>query len=91
MKEHSRKLLNKAIDSIEVAEFLVDKEKADIAVARAYYAMFYIAEALLNEKGLKFSKHSAVHADFAKQGIITDLPLRFFCHHTADAYAVFQR
>ena len=66
MKEHSRKLLDKAIDSIEAAEFLVDKEKPDMAVARAYYAMFYIAEALLNEKGLKFNKHSAVHAAFGE-------------------------
>ena len=66
MKEHSRKLLDKAVDSIEAAEILVDKEKADHAVARAYYAMFYIAEALLNEKGLKFNKHSAVHAAFGE-------------------------
>jgi uncharacterized protein (UPF0332 family) len=66
MKEHSRKLLDKAIDSIEAAELLTDKEKPDMAVARAYYAMFYIAEALLNEKGLKFSKHSAVHAAFGE-------------------------
>lgn len=66
MKEHSRKLLDKSVDSIEAAELLVDKDKADMAVARAYYAMFYIAEALLNEKGLKFSKHSAVHAAFGE-------------------------
>ena len=66
MKEHSRKLLDKAIDSIEAAEFLVDKEKSDMAVARAYYAMFYIAEALLNEKDLRFTKHIAVHAAFGE-------------------------
>ena len=66
MKEHSRKLLDKAVDSIEAAEILVDKDKADMAVARAYYTMFYIAEAMLNEKGLKFSKHSAVHAAFGE-------------------------
>ena len=41
MKEHSRKLLDKAIDSIEAAELLTDKDKPDMAVARAYYAMFY--------------------------------------------------
>ena len=64
MKDYSQKLLNKAIDAIEAAEFLVDKEKSDIAVGRAYYAMFYIAEALLSEKGLEFNKHSAVHAAF---------------------------
>lgn len=66
MKEHSRKLLDKAVDSIEAAELLVDKDKADMSAARSYYAMFYIAEALLNEKGLKFSKHSAVHAAFGE-------------------------
>jgi len=66
MKDYSQKLLNKAIDAIEAAEFLVDKEKSDIAVGRAYYAMFYIAEALLSEKGLEFNKHSAVHAAFGE-------------------------
>ena len=66
MKDYSRKLLDKAVDAIEGAEILVDKEKSDIAVGRAYYAMFYIAEALLNEKGLKFNKHSAVHAAFGE-------------------------
>ena len=66
MKEYSRKLLGKAIDAMEAAEFLVDKGKSDIAVGRAYYAMFYIAEALLYEKGLKFNKHSAVHAAYGE-------------------------
>ena len=66
MKEYSRKLLNKAIDAIEAAEILVDNEKPDIAAGRAYYAMFYVAEALLNERGLRFNKHSAVHAAFGE-------------------------
>ena len=39
----------------------------DFAVGRAYYAMFYVAEALLHERGLGFSKHSAVHASFGEQ------------------------
>ena len=34
--------------------------KTDIAAGRAYYAMFYVAEALLNEKGFQFGKHSNV-------------------------------
>ena len=66
MKEYSRKLLNKAIDVIEAAEILVDNEKPDIAAGRAYYAMFYVVEALLNERGLRFNKHSAVHAAFGE-------------------------
>lgn len=57
MKEHSRKLLDKALDSIEVAEGILDMNKPDMAAGRAYYAMFYIAEALLYEKGLEFNTH----------------------------------
>lgn len=33
----------------------------------AYYAMFYLAEALLLGKGMAFSKHSAVHAAFGRE------------------------
>ena len=66
MKDYSYKLLEKAIDSIEAAEILVDHGKPDVAAGRAYYAMFYIAEALLNEKGLTFSKHGGVHAAFGE-------------------------
>jgi uncharacterized protein len=35
--------------------------------------MFYIAEALLTEKGLKFSKHSGVHAAFGEQFAKTNI------------------
>jgi len=66
MKEYSRKLLKKAMDAIEVAEALVDMDKFDISAGRSYYAMFYAAEALLNEKGLRFGKYSAVHAAFGE-------------------------
>jgi hypothetical protein len=34
------------------------------SVARSYYAMFYVAEALLLGRGLSFSRHSAVIAAF---------------------------
>jgi uncharacterized protein (UPF0332 family) len=66
MKEFSRKLLEKAVDAIEAAEMLVENGKADIAAGRAYYAMFYVAEALLNEKEMQFGKHSAVHAAYGE-------------------------
>ena len=47
MKEYTGKLLDKAQDSIEAA-------------GRAYYAMFYVAEALLGEMELEFSQHGQV-------------------------------
>ena len=66
MKEETRKLLDKAARAIGAAETLAKTGSADFAVGRAYYAMFYIAEALLFEKGFIYSKHSAVHASFGK-------------------------
>jgi len=72
MKETSRQLLLRAVDAIEAADILLTNGKADFAAGRAYYAMFYTAEALLNEKGFKFGKHGNVIAaygqHFAKTG-----------------------
>src|SRR5881397_1314941 len=67
MKEHTAKLLDRAQDAIEAADILLTNEKVDIAAGRAYYAMFYTAEALLNELGLAFNKHSGVLAAFDKR------------------------
>ena len=74
MKERTRLLLDKAQDAIETAELLHGAGKAPHAVGKAYYAMFYTAEALLYERGFKFRKHSGVHAayglHFAKTGVL---------------------
>jgi uncharacterized protein (UPF0332 family) len=67
MNDYTRKLLDKAIDTIESAELLLDHGKTDVAAGRAYYVLFYIAEALLNEKGLQFSKHGDVIGAYGKQ------------------------
>ncbi len=40
--------------------------KPDMAAGRAYYAMFYIAEALLYEKGLEFNTHGQVIGAYGK-------------------------
>ncbi|MBV6401671.1 MAG: hypothetical protein CNIPEHKO_01974 [Anaerolineales bacterium] len=66
MKEHSSKLLAKALDTIEGAEGLLNMGKEEIAAGRAYYAMFYVAEALLLEIGLQFSQHGQVIAAYGK-------------------------
>lgn len=67
VKDHTRKLLDKAIDTIEGAEILLDHKKTDLAAGRAYYALFYIAEALLNEKGLQFKEHGKVIGAYRKE------------------------
>ncbi len=67
MNDYTRKLLNKALDTIESAELLLANGKTDVAAGRAYYALFYVAEALLNEKGLQFGRHGDVIGAYGKQ------------------------
>jgi uncharacterized protein (UPF0332 family) len=66
MKRKTEQLLDKAQDAIEAAELLLKGSKHSFAAGRAYYAMFYVAEALLLERGLAFRKHSGVHAAFGR-------------------------
>lgn len=66
MKETTYQLLARAVDAIEAADILLTNEKTDIAAGRAYYAMFYVAEALLNEKGFQFGKHGNVIAAYGQ-------------------------
>lgn len=64
MNEDTRKLLKKAERALRTAKSLLRGEDLEVVVSRAYYAMFYMAEALLNEKGLSYRKHSGVHSAF---------------------------
>jgi uncharacterized protein (UPF0332 family) len=64
MKEATQQLLDKAARAVHAAETLLQAGDVEFATGRVYYAMFYVAEALLNEKGLRFRRHSRVHAAF---------------------------
>ncbi len=59
-------LLLKAERSIKSARLLLSDGDVDGAASRLYYAMFYIAEALLDAKGLSFSSHGALQAAFGQ-------------------------
>lgn len=61
------RIIKKALENLDAAEVLIGQGFAEIAASRAYYAMFYSAEALLLKKGLHFSSHSAVIAAFGKE------------------------
>ena len=67
MKPEQRDLVAKAEDSLNAARLMQENGYHDFATSRAYYAMFYLAEALLLEYGLAFSKHSAVIAAFGER------------------------
>jgi len=50
----------------------------DFAASRAYYAMFYVAEAFPEGEGLAFSKHSGVIAAFGQHFVRTgEVPAEF--------------
>lgn len=67
MTDEQKELLLKAKQSLEAAKLLLANNYPDYATSRAYYAMFYIAEAFLESEGLSFSKHSAVIAAFGRE------------------------
>ncbi|MBI4314117.1 MAG: HEPN domain-containing protein [Candidatus Omnitrophica bacterium] len=71
MKPETEKLLQKSFRSIGAAERLLKEGDVDFAASRAYYALFYVAEALLNERDLQFKKHGGVHGAFAEHFIKT--------------------
>ncbi len=65
-------LLQKAQESVDAARSLLRNGYYDFAASRAYYAMFYVAEALLLVLGQSYRRHSAVISafgrEYAKQG-----------------------
>ena len=67
MNEQVSSILDKARESLEAARLLAEQSYFDFAASRAYYAMFYTAEALLLLKGLSYSSHAAVIANFGKE------------------------
>ncbi|MBW4659807.1 MAG: HEPN domain-containing protein [Drouetiella hepatica Uher 2000/2452] len=67
MTPEQRALLQKAYRSLDAAELLNQQNMPEFAASRAYYTMFYVAEAFLEGKGLSFSKHSAVISAFGRE------------------------
>lgn len=73
MKESSKRLMDKASRAIKAAETLLENGLGEFSTGRAYYAMFYTTEALLNEKDLRFTKHGGVIGAFGEHFIKTGL------------------
>jgi len=67
-----------ASDSLDAAELLLSEGFAGYAASRAYYAMFYLAQAFLLEPGRDYSKHSAVISAFGRDLAKTDIVPRHF-------------
>ena len=64
MTAEQEAFLKKVKSSIGAAKSLLADEYYEYAIARAYYAMFYLAQALLLGKGLTFSNHDSTLGAF---------------------------
>jgi len=64
-------LIQKARRYIKSAELLLKDRDYESSVSRAYYSMFYSAEAALLTKGLSFSSHKGVISGFGEHFVKT--------------------
>ena len=72
MKE-AEALIKKARRYLKSAEILLGDKDFESSVSRAYYAMFYCAEAALLTKNLTFSSHKGVISAFGEHFVKTGL------------------
>jgi hypothetical protein len=78
MKEETHTLityrLERARESLEEANILLERGYGNTFVNRLYYACFYAVSALLLTKGLSSAKHSGIrslfHQNFVKSGLV---------------------
>jgi uncharacterized protein (UPF0332 family) len=78
-------LIQKGKESLGAARELLQEGHADFAASRAYYAMFYVAQALLLDIGQSYSKHSMVIAAFGREYTKTGILDRRFHRWLIDA------
>lgn len=86
MTEDQKELLEEARDSIKVAKIILKEGFPGFAASRAYYAMFYVAEAFLEGEEMAFSKHMAVISAFGQHFAKTGKVPPEFHRYLLDAY-----
>ncbi len=65
--------IEKSIESLNAAKDELKAGRLSFSVNRIYYSCFYIVNALLLQRGLKFRKHSGVRSAFHKHIVKTGL------------------
>lgn len=71
MRTESKKLLDRAHQSLESARHSLDADFVNQAMSAAYYAIFHAATAAINEEGLAAKSHSGTRTLFSKTYIAT--------------------
>lgn len=78
MTERQRKLLDRSRRKLETARRDFDCGAFEDCASRAYYAMFHVAQAILDTKGLAFASHAGVIAAFGQHFVRTGaVPAQF--------------
>ncbi len=65
-KQEIQLYLNRAKQDLQAVEVNIQNELYNVAISRAYYAMFYAATALLKSKDVDRNKHSGIIAAFGE-------------------------
>jgi len=73
MREEITEIIKKAKRSLKAAQKLYEDGEYDFSTSRAYYTMFYMAEAVLLTKDLSFSKHSGVISAFGQHFVKSEI------------------
>ena len=63
-KEYVKYRLEKSIETLEVAELLIENKKWNSAVNRLYYSVYYSVSALLIDQEVSTKTHSGVKTQF---------------------------
>lgn len=88
MREEITEIIQKAKRSLKVAQKLCKDGEYDFSVSRAYYAMFYMAEAVLLTKDLSFSKHSGVISAFGQYFVKSEIFDRKYQKMLSEAFEI---
>lgn len=97
--EEIKKIIDKGIEKLTVAEELFSKGHYDDACSRAYYAVYHCLTAILFIKGLTYSTHSqtigAFNKEYVKNNIFpkefTSKIQRLFDNRQLGDYDVYKR
>lgn len=73
MNDEINALVKKAKDSVLGAEILFKSKFYNFSISRSYYAMFYLAEAILLTKELSYSSHKGVISGFSEHFVSQEI------------------
>jgi len=87
MHSEQKQRLENAIQNVDASRLLAHQRFFDIAITRAYYAMFYAAEALLLKYGLVFHQHDPVIDHFQQLFVEAEPLFHPYQGYLQDAYS----